>query len=205
MVPREIYESLREKIIWLDLKPESVLNISTLAKSFGVSRTPIKESLIHLESEGWVLCHGSHFLVTPLSLNRIKEITEIRSIIEIHANVWAMHRISPKELITLNELEKKILQIDNKTSNRQMIELDFKLHLCLYRSSKNSQLAQLLERLLRHYQRFWLSIRHEIESNSFFCESLSIIQAVKAKDEAKLRESSSAHIKRSVDEIMSAF
>ena len=205
MEPQEIYESLKEKIIWLDLKPESVLNLSNLAESFGVSRTPIKECLILLEAEGWVLRHGSHFLVTPLSLNRIKELTEIRSVIEVHANVWAMHRITPEELITLDELEKEILQINDAASNRQMVELDVKFHLSLHRSAKNSQLAQLLERLLSHYQRFWLSIPREIEQRSFFAETLEIIRAVKSKDEAKLRASSAAHIKRSVDEIMGTF
>ena len=82
MEPNRIYEKLREKIIWLELKPESVLNLSELADTFGVSRTPIKEVLIFLQAEGWVLRHGTHFMVTPLSLDRIKEINEIRQQVE---------------------------------------------------------------------------------------------------------------------------
>ena len=148
MESREIYRLLREKIIWLDLKPESVLNLSELAESFGVSRTPIKECLVLLEAEGWVLRHGSHFLVTPLSLNRVKELTEIRSVMEIQANIWAMQRMTPEERIALDELEEQILRLDDTSSNKQMVELDIKFHRTVYRASKNSQLAQLLERLL---------------------------------------------------------
>ena len=50
MGPEKIYELVKEKIIWMDLMPESILNLSELARSFGVSRTPIKEALIYLQA-----------------------------------------------------------------------------------------------------------------------------------------------------------
>ena len=205
MEPGEIYQLLREKIVWLDLMPESYLNLSELAESFGVSRTPIKEVLILLQAEGWVLRHGSHFMVTPLSLGRIKEITEIRNIMEVQANIWAMDRITSEELASLNELKKEILEIGDVPSNRQLVEMDVKFHRTLFQATKNSQLAQMLERLLIHYLRFWLSIPREIEPRSFFAETLEIIQAVEVKDDVRLRATSAAHIKNSVDEIMGAF
>ena len=205
MDPGKIYELLREKIIWLDLMPESYLNLSELAESFGVSRTPIKEVLILLQAEGWVLRHGSHFMVTPLSLVRIKEITEIRNVMEVQANIWAMNRINTGELAALGELKKEILEIGDVPSNRQLVEMDVKFHRTLFQATKNNQLAQMLERLLIHYLRFWLSIPREIEPRSFFAETLDIIQAVEAKDDVRLRATSAAHIKNSVDEIMGAF
>jgi len=205
MEPNKIYEALKEKIIWLDLMPESYLNLSELAEAFGVSRTPIKEVLILLQAEGWVLRHGSHFMVTPLSLVRIKEITEIRNIMEVQANIWAMDRITSEELAVLDEVRKEILEIGDVPSNRQLVEMDVKFHRTLFQATKNSQLAQMLERLLIHYLRFWLSIPREIEPRSFFAETLDIIQAVEAKDDVRLRATSAAHIKNSVDEIMGAF
>jgi DNA-binding GntR family transcriptional regulator len=205
MEPNKIYEALKEKIIWLDLRPEAYLNLSELADSFGVSRTPIKEALILLQAEGLVLRHGSHFMVTPLSLGRIKEITEIRNTMEVQANIWAMDRITSEELASLEELKKGILEIDDMPSNRQLVEIDLKFHRTLFQAAKNSQLAQMLERLLIHYLRFWISIPREIEPKSFFIETLEIIQAIEAKDGARLRATSAAHIKNSVDEIMGAF
>ena len=205
MDPGKIYELLREKIIWLDLMPESYLNLSELAESFGVSRTPIKEVLILLQAEEWVLRHGSHFMVTPLSLGRIKEITEIRNVMEVQANIWAMGRINSEELGTLDEVKKEILEIGDVSSNRQLVEMDVKFHRTLFQATKNSQLAQMLERLLIHYLRFWLSISRGIEPQSFFTETLEIIQAVKSKDEVRLRTASVKHIKNSLDEIMGAF
>jgi DNA-binding GntR family transcriptional regulator len=205
MDPDEIYKRLREKIIWLDLMPENYLNLSELAESFNVSRTPIKEVLILLQADGWVLRHGSHFMVTPLSLSRIKEITEIRNIMEVQANLLALERITSKELAALGEIRKEILEIDDVPSNRQLVEIDVKFHRILFQATKNNQLAEVLERLLIHYLRFWLSIPREIDPKSFFTETLEIIQAFETKDEMRLRQISAAHIKNSVDEIMGTF
>ncbi len=87
---KKTVELLRQKISWLELKSESLLNISELSEEFNVSRTPLKEALINLEANGWVQRQGSHFTVTPLCLQRMCEIAEGRSVIEIQAYLWAM-------------------------------------------------------------------------------------------------------------------
>lgn len=205
MEHRKIFELLKEKIIWLELMPETTINLSELAESFEVSRTPIKEALILLQAQGWALYNGSHFIVTPLSLDRIREITEIRCIMEVQGNVWAMHRITSEELAALCELEKKILQIGDDYTNKQLVELDVHFHRTLFQATKNTQLAELLERLLSHYLRFWLSMPREIDPKSYFAETLEIIRAIVEKDESKLRVSITAHIKKSLNEIMGTF
>ena len=128
MTPDKIYQTLKNQIIWLDLNPESVFNISEVAETFGVSRTPIKEILILLQSEGWVLRHGSRFMVTPLSIDRIREITEMRVVMEVQANLWAMQRMTSEELATLVRLKSEVANLDDTADNKRMIELDFKVH-----------------------------------------------------------------------------
>jgi len=49
-----VYEVLRRQIIALDLKPGSALSENEIAASLGVSRTPVRESLIILSEEGLV-------------------------------------------------------------------------------------------------------------------------------------------------------
>ena len=56
----EIFTDLRNKIVWLELKPESILNHVELAKHYGVSRTPVVIALNRLEVERWIVPHGSH-------------------------------------------------------------------------------------------------------------------------------------------------
>lgn len=185
--------------------PETILNLSDLAEFFKVSRTPIKEVLILLQAEGWVLRNGPYFMVMPLSLERIKEITEIRSVMEVQATIWALSRITANELSVLDDLKEQILSLGESSPNKQMIELDLQFHRVLYQATKNGQLAQLLDHLLSHYLRFWLSISLKKGPKWFFKDNLEMIQAIKEKDEARLAMLASQHIKSSVDEIMGSF
>jgi len=204
VIPEEIYQALKNKIIWLDFAPESICNISEIAESYGVSRTPIKEILILLQAEGWLLRNGSRFMVTPLSINRIREITEIRSVMEVQANIWALQRITAEELTALDNLKSEIANIDDTAGNRHMIELDCKVHHILFNAAKNDRLTELLVRLLSHYLRYWLSITREIVPKLFFAEVLEMIQAIEEKDEERVRNLSITHIEKSQKEIVSA-
>jgi DNA-binding GntR family transcriptional regulator len=200
--PNEIFSALRKKIISLELAPESVLNLSDLATQFNVSRTPIKEVLISLQAEEWIMRHGSHFIVTPLSLERIREITEIRMVLEVQANIWAMERITPMELEKLNKIKQQISAFTQKSSNLSIVNFDFTIHQTIFKAAKNVQLAKLLERLLSHYLRFWLSIPRQIDHAIFFEEALELIKAINLKDKALIRECTTNHIRNSVAQIM---
>jgi DNA-binding GntR family transcriptional regulator len=62
-----VAETLRAWIIDGTLAPEEVLRDSDLAQTFGISRTPVREALLHLEHEGLVESHpGRWTRVTPL-------------------------------------------------------------------------------------------------------------------------------------------
>ena len=202
MDPGKIYSALRKKIVHLELTPESVLNLSDLAKEFNVSRTPIKEVLISLQAEEWIKRHGSHFIVTPLSIERIREITEIRMVMEIQANIWAMERISPEEMETLGTIREQIGTFNHASSNQSIVDFDFTIHHFIYEVTKNKNLAKFLERILSHYLRFWLSIPRQIDHTVFFKENLELIDAICCKNEAVIRECTARHIRNSVAQIM---
>jgi DNA-binding GntR family transcriptional regulator len=202
MDPITIYEDLKEKIIWLDLKPGSTLNLVELADTYRVSRNPITIALTRLDAEEWVVRNGSHFVVSPLTVDRIREITEIRSVMEVQANLWAMHRMDDKGLADLAALQDEILSLREGAANRDIVALDVKFHQFVYRATKNTQLTTMLNRMLSHYLRFWLSSPNPIKQDVFFKEELDIIQAIASRDEARLKAATTAHIKASLDEIM---
>jgi len=200
--PIKIYQDLKEKIIWLDLLPDSTLNQAELAEAYGVSRNPLTIALTRLDAEEWVVRHGTHFVVSPLTLDRMREITEIRSVLETQAVLWAMHRITQSGLQELRSLGNEIKKLSPNASKKEMVQLDFKFHCIVYREAHNQQLAQLLERLLSHYLRFWLTGPKEIKKETLFNDTLLIIKAIENKDEISLRASVAAHIKASLDKIM---
>jgi DNA-binding GntR family transcriptional regulator len=202
MDPEEIYSDLKEKIIWLDMDPGLTLNLVELAKTYGVSRNPVTIAVTRLVSEEWVERKGTQYVVSPLTLTRMREITEIRSILETQANQWAMERITPGEVRQLQGLALEVQHLDESASNREMVELDVRFHSILFGATRNTQLSTLLNRMLCHYLRFWLSFPHTINKASFFQHALEMIQAIEAKDEARLKAASEAHVATSLDEIM---
>ena len=202
---QKIYEDLLDRIIWLDLMPESVLNVSELAEYYGVSRTPVKEALIFLQAEGWLLRQGTYFLVTPLSLDRIKEITDIRLVLESQANLWASQRITGQQMARLKALKAKCETISDKAGTKKIVELDSEVHRVIYQASRNMQLAQNLDRLLFQYLRFWLSIPREIQKEPFLDGLSELIDAIESRDESYIIQVSQQHILGSVQEIMLSF
>jgi len=202
MDPITIYEDLKEKIIWLDVKPGNTLNLVELADTYRVSRNPITIALTRLDAEEWVVRNGSHFVVSPLTVDRIREITEIRSVMEVQANLWAMHRMDDKGLAELKNVREEILTLRRGATNREIVALDVKFHQLLYRETKNTQLTNMLNRMLSHYLRFWLTSPNPIKQDSFFKDELNIIQAIESRDGDRLKAATTAHIKASLDEIM---
>lgn len=200
MNPQKIHEVLRNQIIHLEIEPEHIINISDLATSFNISRTPIKEALILLQGEGWVLRHGSHFMVTPLTLKRLKDNVEIRLALEPQAYVWAMERMNSghkEELLGIKE-EMQTIGVDEPAKSYGM--LDQKFHELLLRMTDNQELHILLSRAIGQCLRYWIS---PIEKNksSYFDTAIKIIDSVLAKDEKALREITSDHIKMSLVEV----
>jgi DNA-binding GntR family transcriptional regulator len=202
MDPIAIYEDLKDKIIWLDIEPGSTLNLVELAASYGVSRNPVMIALTRLDVEEWIIRQGVHFVVSPLTVDRMREITEIRSLVETRANIWAMNRITPEGMADLANIRDEIRALKADATKKEIVQLDFKFHQLLYRQTRNHQLAQLLERLLAHYLRFWLSGPRQIEQEKFFTEALEIYAAIETKDEVRLKAATIAHVKVSLDKIM---
>jgi DNA-binding GntR family transcriptional regulator len=202
MDPSSIYDDLRQKIIWLELKPGSTLNLVELAESYGVSRNPVMIALTRLDAEEWVVRNGVHFVVSPLTIERMREITEIRSILENQAIIWAMNRITADGLTELKTLRDEIKGLPENVGKKQIVDLDYRFHRLLYRETHNAQLQQLLERLLSHYLRFWLSSPQEIKPETFFTDTLEMIKAIETKDEVRLKAAAAAHIKVSLDKIL---
>ncbi len=202
MTPLKIFNDLKQKIIWLEIQPGTALNLVELSKEYNVSRNPITIALTRLECEEWVVRNGSHFVVSPLTLDRMREITEIRLIMEIQAYIWALNRISGEALQELSELKNDINSLGEIADKREIIAIDIKFHLIIYRETQNRQLAEMLDRMLHHYVRFWLSSPSQIQPKLFFQEIIAIIDAFSAKDEIQLKTACTSHVKASLDEIM---
>lgn len=202
MDPHSIYADLRAKIVWLEIAPGAVLNLVELARAYGVSRNPVMIALTRLDAEELVVRQGVHFVASPLTVARMREVTEIRAVLECQAHLWALQRLDEAGRAELAALGREIRALGPGSPRRRIVELDYRFHLLVYRETRNRQLAVLLERLLAHYLRFWLASPQEIQAAVFFEEVLEMIAAFEARDAARLRAATERHIRVSLDTIV---
>jgi GntR family transcriptional regulator, carbon starvation induced regulator len=81
-----VRERVRGDILSGVLEPNSRLRIRSLSLRYGVGGSPLREALSRLVPEGLIrLEHNRGFRVTPLSIEELKEITEMRQILEVEA------------------------------------------------------------------------------------------------------------------------
>lgn len=205
MNSKEIFEILRDRIIWLDLAPETILKSSELEQEFSVSRTLIREALLQLRSEGWVFGEGSQFVVIPLSIARFRETEEIRTMLEVEANVLAMNRISDEGLQDLEKVAAEHRNFNPDMTIRKLAEADFSFHRLIYEATQNKQLIEQLTNLLLQNNRFWLSMPRIVKPEEYQHDTVDIIDAIKAKDEKSLRKATLTHIQWAADMILAHF
>lgn len=107
-----IYEAIKEQIIRGELTPGSVLMERTLADSFAVSRTPVREALKRLSQEGWLLWEEhKRAIVSEITEADVREVFALREMIEPFAVRKIITDGQPQVLAGLlvpitNEMEK---------------------------------------------------------------------------------------------------
>lgn len=98
-------EAIREQILRGTFPEGASLRQDALATDLGVSRIPVREALRQLEAEGLVT-FSPHVgaVVSSLSLGEIKELFELRALIEADMLHRAVPAITPEELTAAEEI-----------------------------------------------------------------------------------------------------
>ena len=95
---------LQKDILTGKLKPGQKLTEQQLCKTYGVSRTPVREALRQLETDGLVeniLNRGA--FVVGMTEQDYEDMFELRKAYEIQAVKWAIERITDEEMERLEE------------------------------------------------------------------------------------------------------
>jgi DNA-binding GntR family transcriptional regulator len=177
----QAYDYLYNAIIKHQMRPGTSIIEQEVSNVLGISRTPIRESLNRLESEGLVRhIKGRGTFVTEVTLQDVEEILELREIMEIRAlhNAWS--RISDKEL---EEQEQILMRLDVNSSEDQFYDSDRKLHELIVLYSGNQRLVIFLKTINTQIERLrqiaLYSPGREEESRK---EHLAIIRCLKQRN-----------------------
>jgi DNA-binding GntR family transcriptional regulator len=146
---RELYEHLRMAIINGTLRPNERLVESQLAKSYSVSRTPVREALHRLAVDGLVEETGRGATVRAISAKELADISAVRESLEaMAAGLAAIHR-SETEMLTLRRILSLLQEATGEGEPGRLTELSEVLHQTIARASRNEYLADHLLHLQR--------------------------------------------------------
>jgi len=182
-----VFKQIKNAIVSGVIAPGSKIAEAELAKTYGVSRGPLREAIHRLEGQKLVQRSphiGTH--VTALSAKELIELYQIREALEAMAAKLAAQNMSAKEitkLYQLLELHKQDPNFQNGTNYYQQ-EGDFDFHYRIICASGNATLAHLfcdeMYQLLRMY-RLQLAQTPKRPKQAFI-EHERIVDALAAKD-----------------------
>ena len=187
------YEQIKHKIITGTLKPMIDINEEALQKELNFSRTPIREALLKLQVNGYIVVFPNKgTFVTPVSRELIDEIYDMRLLNEPYICKRACHFI-PKDLLLM--LKSQLSDVRERDLNNKdyFISLDSDLHLQLLKFCNNSFLISAMQNVYDHNERIRYFASDPIEDHSID-EHIAIIDAILNKDDAAIDKAVIAHI-----------
>lgn len=142
-----LYESLREKIVTGEMPPGTKLTISSLAKQYQVSRSPIRDAVLHLVREGLATEELNRGAVVSLpSAEDLVSLYHARECLEGMAARLATLQITPSSYESLEVLIDKHGAID-PTDFRLHLEYDATFHRTIRELAQSPELSRMLDEI----------------------------------------------------------
>lgn len=184
----KVYERIKEMILHLDLKPGDRIPELKICEQIGSSRTPVREALRQLSSEGLVTLYPRRFAeVSTFDDEKIEQVGTVRLSQELLACRLAILNASDEDFLSLQQLVRQCEMGAECGNIYDRIVYDLQFHIHIAEIGKNKLLLQEMQKtcLLVHLIQIskyttvadsLIQIRHHQE----------IIDALKSRDNARV-------------------
>ncbi len=152
----DIYKQLHQRILFIEYEPGQILKEQTLAKEFGVSRTPLRTVLFRLEWEHLIkILPRTGVQVTELELNRIISVYQARLELEDVIGKMAAERFAPTHFDQLDRLLNTCEPLLNTKDPKALAAIDFSIKKLFHDAAGNPYMTEMSERLYALTFRLW--------------------------------------------------
>jgi len=189
-------DNLREFILLGKLGPGMPVRERDLAEAFGISRTPLKEALRILESEG-LIDYGPtrRPVVADPSLDEINDWLRVQGALEALAGELACEFATDKQLARIEHLNTSIKEARDSDGQLEAFRRDMAFHDAIVEASGN---RALFESHATYNARLWrvrfLSSQRVESREGTRREHLEIVEALKARDAAAAQRALKQHL-----------
>jgi DNA-binding GntR family transcriptional regulator len=179
-----IVSALKERIIGWEYPPEYSLTEEALCEEFGVSRSPAREALRALATNGFLKKMPNRgYVVKQLNLQEVLEVYELRLALELFVVEQLAERDGPiKEVKNLRQTWTALLN-GHPRKGEELAELDTKFHETLAQAVGNRMLLNELRGINERLLVFRMIDFARPERTEDTChQHLEILARIKAKD-----------------------
>ncbi len=154
-IRQTIYETVRDKITYGELHPGERLVEANLVREFKSSRSPVREALRFLESEGLIIAENHKGIyVSKLSTQDIEEIYDLRCLLESYAAHLTALRANKETVALLTGLHHKLIKAAKEIDLEKWLINNTLFHDCIDTSCGNSYLISLIQSFKRRIYRY---------------------------------------------------
>lgn len=192
----EVAERLRASIYAHELAPGSWVDEQTLADQFGISRTPMREALKVLASEGLVILKPRRgCYVTELSDTDLDQIFPVMALLEGRAAMEATQKANAADLVTLDRIHADLERHAASGDANLFFEANDAFHTALQDIADNRWLKQLIADARKVIK---LTRRKSLEAEGRVDESLQehrqVMAAIKRRDPTQAARAMHDHL-----------
>lgn len=202
----KIFETLRDRIVYGEYPAGTALPEKDLCEEFRVSRTPLREAILKLESMRLVTViprYGTS--VAAVDMNEMRCAFELKTQLEGLAGQLAAKRIKPEALDELDgviEEATRLQKEDGKNRHFRLLAIEARFHEILRKAAENPILQEFLENLHYRCGRLWsLSLSETIPDEDMIDQMRKVSIALKEGDSEAARELMEGHVQYFIDKI----
>jgi len=196
-LPGSVYEIVSDMLMTHAFEPGARLNIEELARTLGVSPTPVREALARVEADGLIVKQpGRSYTVAPLmGIAQVRELIELRLLVEPALAAKAAAQAGPNEIKELRRAARAGGAGAEITAaaNRLDMVYDATFHAMVADLAGNQVISDMLTRLRSHLHTFRLYYHaglHSVTKN----EHLAVVKAIAKHDPDGAEEAMRAHL-----------
>ena len=187
----QAYNQIKDAICQGSVAPGDILSENQIAQQLGMSRTPVREALRALASEGFVeIRNGIGAYVKPLSSKDMEDLYEVRCLLEMQAIKTSIYRISNDEIDDLTRRFQAIYDAceqGDSPAQGEFSELDWELHSLLVDRCTNNYIKEIVagnNSNLRRYQSLSVNVLGDVHESAR--QHLEILRVLRSRDLDKL-------------------
>jgi DNA-binding GntR family transcriptional regulator len=177
---------IRDMIVQGRLAPGEPISEKDLCDEFGVSRTPLREALKIVASEGLIeLLPRRGAIVTPIVTEQLRQKFELVRLLEDFAVKLVCERASDAQIADIQAAHQKLLDSFKQSGGQEFIDVNDHFHRTIMKASGNASLVEAHAPLWLHLRRARQLVVSTQEVSRGYVQSIErLMKAIRKRDAA---------------------